>query len=377
MTSVDALTTIDRFREVLKDPGKVAKEWKAQGKRVVGYRCMFVPEEIIWAADILPYPIYGTPEPVRQADSYFQPYVCEFIRNIFDHALEGKLDFLDMLVLANTCDAQRGLCCMWEDYRSDSPVYMFNNPQKMEHEANREYYRGELEDFRAKMEELSGNKITDEKLQEAIDLHNETRALLKEIYSLRKKDPPALSGEEALDVAMAVSIMPKDASNPLLRQLLEELQGRERPRGSGPRVLVTGSIIDNPALIRMVEEEGGVVAIDDLCTTSRFFWHQVPKEADPIEALYNFGNNRALCACVHPVHARQRFLEELVEEFNVEGVIYFNMKYCYSFLFEAPLFQKHFESRGLPTNILEVGHDMSGHGQLRTRIQAFIEMLEL
>jgi benzoyl-CoA reductase subunit C len=377
MTTADTATTIDIFRDVLKDPSKVARDWKVQGRRVVGYRCLYVPEEIIYAADMLPYPIYGTPDPVGLADSYFQSCTCEFIRNIFDHALDGKLDFVDELVLANTCDVVRRLYDMWDTYIPSSDVYMVNNPQKLLDETNHAYYREELDRFRARMESLSGNKITDEKLQAAIGLYNETRTLLKDICMLRKADTPPLSGEEVLDIVMAVTIMPKDQANPLLRQLLEELKSREVAERFGPRILITGSIIDNPALIRMVEEEGGMVVADDLCNTSRYFWHQVDKDDDPMEALYKYLNKRPLCACMHPPDVRLEFLRELIANFKVEAVIYFNLKYCHPFLYEAPLFQKELEAQGVPTNVLEVGHDMSGHGQLRTRIQAFIEMLEL
>ena len=377
MTTADTTTTIDIFRDVLKGPSKVARDWKAQGKKVVGYRCLYVPEEIIYAADMLPYPIYGTSDPIGLADSYFQSCTCEFIRNIFDHALDGKLDFVDELVLANTCDVVRRLYDMWDTYIPSSDVYMVNNPQKLLDETNHAYYREELDRFRAKMEELSGNKITDEKLQAAIDLYNETRTLLKDIYMLRKADTLPLRGEEVLDIIMAVTIMPKDQANPLLRQLLEELKDREVDERFGPRILITGSIIDNPALIRMVEEEGGTVVADDLCNTSRYFWHQVDKDDDPMEALYKYLNKRPLCACMHPPEVRLEFLRELIAKFKVDAVIYFNLKYCHPFLYEAPLFQKELEAQGIPTNVLEVGHDMSGHGQLRTRIQAFIEMLEL
>jgi benzoyl-CoA reductase subunit C len=127
----------------------------------------------------------------------------------------------------------------------------------------------------------------------------------------------------------------------------------------------------------MVEEEGGQVVADDLCTTTKYFWNQVPSHEDPIEALYRFENGRPLCTCTHPMEARLEHLQELIDEFAVEGIIYFNLKYCHPLAYEAPIVKEEFERKGIQSIILEVGHDMSGHGQLRTRIQAFIEMLEL
>jgi benzoyl-CoA reductase subunit C len=371
------MATIDVFREIAKDPASVAAKWKARGKKVVGYRCIYVPEEIIAAAGMLPYPLYGTPEPVRLADSYFQPCTCEYVRNLFDLALDGKLGFLDHLSLANTCDVLRRLCDIWGEYVDDTPVYMLNNPQRLLTESNRSYYLEELARFRTRMEDVSGEKITDARLSDAIGLHNETRRLMKGLYALRRADPPLISGAEALDVSMAVSVMPRDEANPLLRQLLSEIESREVEERLGSRILVTGSLIDDPALIQMVEDEGGVVVADDLCNSTRWFWHQVEEDGDPLEALYRFHNARPLCACMHPSEARLDYVLGLADEFEVDAAIYFNLKYCHPFLYEAPLLRKALEARDIPTTILEVGHDMSGHGQLRTRIQAFIEMVEL
>jgi len=371
------MATLDTFRKIARNPASVATGWKERGKKVVGYRCIYVPEEIISAAGMLPYPLYGTPEPVRLADSYFQPCTCEYVRNLFDLALDGKLGFVDHLVLPNTCDVVRRLCDIWSRYITDAPVYMLNNPQRLLTESNRAYYLEELARFRSRMEEVAETEITDEKLRYAIRQHNEARRLLKELYRLRRTDPPPISGAEALDVSMAASVMPKEDANPLLRQLLSEIESREVEEQLGSRILVTGSIIDNPALLQMIEDEGGVVVVDDLCNTTRCFWHQVDEDGDPLEALYRFHNARPLCACMHPSEARLDYLLDLVDEFDVDAAIYFNLKYCHPFLYEAPLFRKALEARDVPTTILEIGHDMSGHGQLRTRIQAFLEMVEL
>jgi benzoyl-CoA reductase subunit C len=362
------------MQNILHDPQQLVADWKAQGKKVVGYRCIYVPEEIIYAADMMPFPLFGTPEAIGVADSYFQSCACEFIRNIFDHALDGKLKFLDGLVLANTCDHVRKLYDHWNTYIK-TPCYIINNPQKLCTPDNYNYYRKELERFKAWAEEFSGSQLTDESLQDAICLYNENKALLRELYFLRKNAPPLISGEEAMDIVMASMLMPKEKCNPLLRQLLEEVKAREAPQASSPRILITGSIIDNPALIRMVDEVGGMVVADDLCTTTKYFWHEIKKDKDPLDALYRYNNERCLCSCMHPTEARFDYLWELVEEFSVEGVIYFNLKYCHPFLYEAPLYRKKLQAQGIPTIFLEAGHDLSGIGQLRTRVQAFIEML--
>jgi benzoyl-CoA reductase subunit C len=374
-TERGALATL---RGIAREPAAVAAEWKARGGKVLGFRCLYVPEEIIWAAGMLPYPLYGTPEPVRLADAYFQSCTCEFVRNVFDQALEHRLDMLDGLALCNTCDVVRRLCDIWAAYVPDVPVYMVNNPQRLLNPSNHDFYLTELRAFRAHVERLAGTKVTDAKLRDAIGAYNETRSLLREVYALREGDVPGITGPEAFEVSLAVSVLPRDRAAALLRELLEELRDREPPERSGPRILVTGSILDHPALLEMIEEEGAQVVVEDLCNTTRGFWHLVDRDAgDPLEALYRHHDRRPYCACMHPTEARLEYVLDLAKTFRAEAVIDFNLKYCHPFLYEAPLLRKALEARGLRTNVLEIGHDLSGHGQLRTRIQAFVEMLEL
>jgi benzoyl-CoA reductase subunit C len=377
------MRAIETLRAAARDPWSVAAEWKASGggRKVVGFRCLYVPEEIVWAAGLLPWALYGTPEPVRQADAFLQPCTCELVRNLFDHALEGRLSFLDHLALCNTCDVVRRLHDNWEAYVPSIPVSMINNPQKLCNPRNRDYFVEELRRFTTRMEAVAGRPVTDEALRDAIVLLDDSRRLLREINELRAADAPAVSAVEMLDLTMAASVLPRDLANTLLRNALEELREREPREAFGPRILVTGSVVDHPALLEMIEEEGGVVVADDLCTTSRYFWHDVGLRRGegraPLDAIADFLDRRPLCACLHPMEARQEHLLGLVEHFRVDGVVDLTLKYCHPFLYEAAILQKELGARSIPLTVLEVGHDHSGHGQLRTRIQAFIEMLEL
>lgn len=370
------MKALESLRAVVRNPQVVAREAKSAGKKVLGYRCLFVPEEIIDAAGILPYPIFGTTEVVSQADSYFQPNMCEFIRNIFDLALKGRLDFLDGIALCNTCDAVRKLYDHWNAYIKTPFCYMINNPQRQFTEAGFQYQLEELQQFRQALSGLTGVAISDAALEKSIRLHNETRNLLREVYEFRKPDPPMLSGEEALDIVMGAMILPKARANELLRQLIGELKQRQQsPVNPGPRIMITGSIIDHPGLITMVEESGGVVVSDDLCTATRYFWYKVSEKGDAMAALARHTTEKPVCSCMHPAEARFEYMMELVREYNVQGVIYFNLMYCDPFLYEGVLFKKKFEDKGIPTIALETEHTPSGIGQLKTRVQAFLEMM--
>jgi len=377
---VGALAHLDSYRvlrDAARNPDAVAAAWKARGGKVAGYRCLTVPEELILAAGMLPHPLYGTPDPVGPADAYFQSCTCELARNLFDRALAGKYAGLDLVLFGNTCDIVRKLTDLWNGYIPGARAWLCNTPQKIRNEASRDYTIEELRRTAAAIGRVAGREPDRAALADAIRLTNETRRLLRAIFELRAGEAQRFSAAEALDIVMGASVLPKPEANAALARLLEDLARVEPVARSGPRILVTGSLLDSTALLELIEQEGGGVVAEDLCTSLRYFWHPVPAADDPFEALYRHFDRRPVCACLHPLDARFDFLTELIAAFRVEAVVCFNLKYCHPFLYEAPIFQQRLQARGLPTIVLEVGHDHSGLGQLRTRLQAFVEMLTL
>ena len=126
----------------------------------------------------------------------------------------------------------------------------------------------------------------------------------------------------------------------------------------------------------MVEDVEGLVVADDLCSSTKYFWYQTEPNADPLDAIVKFNMNRCVCCTMFPAEKRYDFLKELIDEFDVEGVIYFNLKYCHPCVYESFTFKNKLEE-DIPVLILEAEHSLSGMGQLRTRVQAFIEMLQI
>jgi benzoyl-CoA reductase subunit C len=377
---VGALAHLESYRALAaaaRNPAAVATAWKARGGKVIGYRCLTVPEELILAAGALPHPLYGTPDPVGPADADLQSCSCELVRNLLDRALAGKYEYLDLLLLGNTCDITRKLVDVWNGFVPGAPAVLCNHPQKILNEGSRAFTLEELRRTAAAIAKVAGGEASPAALRESIRVTNTMRGLLRDLFALRAEAGQRFSAAEALDIVMGTSVLPKPEVNALLARLLDEVRRLEPVAKPGPRILVSGSQLDSPVLLNMIEEEGGVVVAEDLCTSSRYFWHPVPPADEPLEALYRQFDGRPICACLHPVDARFQFVTELVETFRAEAVVYLNIKYCHPFLYEAPIFKKRLEARGIPSMVLEVGHDLSGHGQLRTRLQAFIEMLTL
>lgn len=363
-----------QFRNLLSTRHEIAKRWKSQNKRVVGWTCTYTPEEVIHAANTLPVRVLGSLESTKLADAYLPRNVCSFSRSCFDLALRGEYDYLDGFVVSNACDNRGKIYDLWKYHVKIPYIYFINTPHTNTDKAHSFFY-DEVVRFKESLENTFGNEISNEPLKNAIKVYNENRILLKKAYDLRIKDPPLISGVEALEIALSSMVTPKEEHNKLLNQLLSEVSERaDAPKG-GVRLLVSGSVMDNTELLKLVEAAGGIVVADDLCTGTRYFWDMVELDSSPLRAIAKRYLDKIPCPFTYQHEGRFKHVMEMVKKFNVEGVIIFVLKFCDTHLFDAPLIMKELKASGLPVLYLEWEHSMSGIAQLKTRIEAFIEMV--
>jgi len=167
----------------------------------------------------------------------------------------------------------------------------------------------------------------------------------------------------------------KEEHSRLLKQLLGQIEKRVDTPKSGTRLLVSGSVMDNTEMMKIIEGTGANVVADDLCTGSRYFWDLVKSNADPLHAIANRYLDKI--PCPFTVHSEERFKHtlEMAKKYDVEGAIIFVLKFCDTHLFDAPILMEELKAQGLPVLYLEWEHAMSGIAQLKTRIEAFIEMV--
>jgi benzoyl-CoA reductase/2-hydroxyglutaryl-CoA dehydratase subunit BcrC/BadD/HgdB len=355
------------------------QSWKDGGGKVVGYFCSYVPEEIISAAGLLPVRIRATGSSGTDlADAFFRPTSCSFARHCFDTALRGGYDFVDGVVWVNTCDVVRRLYDNWKDEINTPFLQILSLPKKTG-ERQVTWYREELGNLRGALGEHFGVEITDQRLWEAISLHNESRRLQRQLYDLRKGDHPPVTGAKSLAVMIAGTAMPKELYNHSLRELLDEL-GR-RPGGDpyGARLMIEGSMLDNPDYVKVIEDQGGLVVTDALCFGSRIMWKDVDETAaDPLEALarYHVGG-RPACARIIGEHPRRaEYVQEMIREFRVDAVVSQRLMFCDVSGYEQFMLGSEFKEDGIPHLKLDREYLLGGVGQMRTRVQAFLESIE-
>jgi len=355
------------------------RAWKDNGGKVVGFFCSTVPEELFTAAGLLPFRMRGTgSNSTELSDAFFSPINCSFPRHTLNQALMGEYDFLDGLVCINSCDHVRRIYDNWIRNLKTPFVQVMSLPRKVQ-EPQINWYYDEIELLRGQLAEHFGIDLSDERLKQAIALHNQVRALQKELYLLRKVDRPPITGAETLAVMVAGTAMPKARYKELLEELLEELRGAEGRTGYRARLMILGSELDDPGYIQTIEEQGGLVVVDSTCFGSRLMWRPVNEdEPDPIRALASYYiYDRPSCPRMYGDQPRRiDYTRELAREFRVDGIIGERLLFCDMWVVEHYMTDHDLKQDGIPFMKLDREYVLSGTGQLKTRIQAFLETIE-
>ncbi len=369
------MEALQPFRMTLSNRHKVAKQWKNTGHPVVGWTCTYTPEEVIYAAQALPVMVWGSLGDTSLADAYMPSNSCSFARSCFNSALRGEFDYLDAFVESTSCDNREKTFDMWKNYSKVPNLYLINTPHTNTESAHQFFYQ-QVTRFKEWLEKTFKTGISEDALRNAIAAYNENRNLLKKIYELKMKQPPLISGTEYLEIALSGLVMPKPEHSSLMKQFLDEVERRSDLPRKGLRLMVTGSVVDNTELVKLIESVGGTVVADDWCTGSRYFWNNVELgKGDPLKAIARRYLDKVPSSFMFMREQRFTHVAELAKRFNVDGVIMFLIKYCDTHMFDAPHMRDELKAMGLPVLYLEWEHSMSGFAGLKTRVEAFIEMV--
>ncbi|MFO7710120.1 MAG: 2-hydroxyacyl-CoA dehydratase family protein [Desulfobacterales bacterium] len=366
-----------RFHQINANPAEYARNWKKKtGGKVVGHFCSYTPQELIVAAGALPYRILSSGADIIHADGHLQAYCCGLVRGGLEDALSGRLDFLDGAVFPHTCDSIQRLSDIWRlnagfDFHIDIVL-----PVKLDTGSAAEYMAAVLQRFRADLERGVGVAISDPMVQAAIRTCNRVRRSLARLYAVRRDCPQAISGSDLHAVLKAALVMDRAELAGALEALIAALPAAPPGRPSGKRLVLSGGLCSMPDIYPVVEASGGRVVWDDFCTGSRYFEGEVDETQPPIRALTERYRTRVVCPAKHAgIDSRGRYLLEKVAEHRADGVIFLLLKFCDPHAFDYPYMKAMLDQAGIPSLLFEIEDQVSSEGQLRTRCEAFMEML--
>ena len=373
--------TLEKFTEVTADPYKTLKDWKkANNKKIICCYPMHIPEELVHAAGMLPVVLLESNEPITLAPAYIQSFFCGIARSNIDVAMKGNLDFLDGVVVAELCLPLRGMGnVMRRDFHT-AYYKSIQTPVNLKLPFSKPFFMEELRRFKSSLEEFTGQEIKEESLKQSIAVYNKNRALLRKLNDIRRSKTGLLSAREMAAIVVAAMLMPKEEHSQLLEQLLPELEAAKPSDDKKVRLILTGSMCELPPsdILDMIEEVGGVVVDDDLYTGSRYFVTDVQTDAEPLEALADrYCNMVAPCPtrANHPENNWADYVIDMVKRNQAQGVISIVAKYCEPHTFWYPYIKQKLSDAEIPEFMLETEHEVISLGQMKTRLQAFMEML--
>ncbi|MCK5131795.1 MAG: 2-hydroxyacyl-CoA dehydratase [Candidatus Sabulitectum sp.] len=357
-------------------------DYRNAGGKSIGTFCIYVPDEIAMAADVLNIPLCGgTGFTVDYADKVLPRDICPLVRSTFGMAISGTCPYKtlkDFVLGETTCDAKKKT---WDLFG----IRSLEVPQK-KNPVDKALWLGEVKSFMAQLEDLSGVKVTAENLREAIKKQNRKRSILNSISAFRKLENPPISGLDALLISQVALNMDIDAFILAGEMLLKELEERTDKSISaysapGVRVLMAGT--PSPmgyAKIHAAAEMSGLrVVMDESCTGLRYSRGNVPEDLQTVEEMVVAIADRYFdidCACFSPNSERMENVRAVIEEFNVEGVIHNILQYCHGFNVEAGAQDSIFSEINVPSLKIVSDYSQEDMEQIKLRLEAFGGIVE-
>jgi benzoyl-CoA reductase/2-hydroxyglutaryl-CoA dehydratase subunit BcrC/BadD/HgdB len=360
-------------------------ETQKNGRKVFGTFCVYVPDEVVIAANGIVTGLCGGSQFwVPAGETVLPKSTCSLIKASVGARLGKTCPFFriaDMYVGETTCDGKKKA---YEILGEDVPMYIMDVPQ-MKREKDILKWKDEIAAFADTVAQFTGNKITPEKLGEAIHIVNEKRRALARVYNCRKDKCLPISGRDALLMMQIAFFDDPVRCAQMCNKLADELERRIKdgvsvvPAGTR-RILVTGTplAIPNWKLHNIIETSGAAVVCEEMCTGTRYFENLVDETARTLGEQYGALSERYMktnCACFTPNTGRIDDILRMVKEYKVDGVIDCSLKFCCLYDTEKYTVSHALKDAGVPVLSLETDYTDTDAEQLRTRICAFIEIL--
>ncbi len=365
-------------------PAELIKHQENGGK-VFGTFCVYVPDEIVFAADAIATGLCGGSQFwVPEGEKVLPTSTCPLIKASVGARLDKTCPFFriaDMYVGETTCDGKKKA---WEILGEDVPMHIMDLPQ-MKRRKDIKAWAEEITEFKDVVEKFTENKVTADKLSAAIKLINDKRRALARLYECRKNECLPISGRDALIISQIAFYDDPARFTQMTSKLCDELEERIKnnisvvPAGT-KRIMLTGTplAIPNWKIHNIVETSGAAVVCEEMCTGTRYFENLVDESQTTLEGQIEALSERYMginCACFTPNHGRIDDIICLAKEYKVDGIIDINLKFCSLYDVEGFTVERALKDAGIPVLGIETDYTDSDAEQLRTRIGAFIEML--
>ncbi len=388
--------TMEYFDEISNFFGQREKEIREQkeaGKKVIGYSCMFAPVELILAADAIPVRIgSGWYDAAKLGDRIMPVEICPVIRSTVGAKmvnLSPYLELSDAIINPLTCDGRTKLSEILSDYK---PMWPMCPPRVKDDPHSLSLWKEEIQAIKKKIEELTGTKINRKRLRSSIETVQRATKAFRRLQTLRK-GPPVIMGRDAMLVNQTSMWDDIKRWTKKTEELCDELEKRVKQKEwacspDTPRVMVTGTPMlwpDSWKVPNLIEESNpqGVLVVDELCSGDRILYDPVGVDEWTMSDMLNAISERYLmastCPCFTSEHGNEdriNWLMDRIKEYKIDGLIYYVVRGCVLYAMEYARIKRILDRMGLPVYYLDTEYTREDVGQMKTRVEAFLEMLE-
>ena len=374
---------IEEFKKVAASPKAQLAAYKAQGKKAVGVLPYYAPEELVYAAGMVPFGVWGTNDKnISLAKEYCATFYCTVAQLALEMMLGGTLDGLDGIITPAICDTLRPMTQNFRvaaKERNKMPIIFLAHPQNRFDAAGLEFCKDQYNNVRAELAKIAGHDITDADVSSAIKVYNASRKARRDFVKLAAEHCDVITPTIRSAVLKASWFMLKDEYTTKLEALNAELKKLPAANWKGAKVVISGIIYDSPALLKALEENNVAIVADDVAHESRAFRIDAPVTGDPMMALAkqfaNIDNDVLLYDPESSKNNRGEFVAKLVKDSGAEGLILFMQQFCDPEEMEYPDLKKALDAAKIPHIKIGVDQQMRDFGQAQTAIQAFAESL--
>ncbi len=365
------------FHDVLANVSETVKTHaKDLGRPVIGVMPAYFPMEIISAAGGYPVQLWGNRLIPEKADAYLQAYCCSVARSVLELELVGGAEMVKAYVFTSLCDT---LINLREIYRRifDKPTLELSIPITRTVAARQTYLKSVVQDVSWGLEKITGQKITPDSLNEATGLYGHARALQRRLYEIRRDKPGLIKNHDFYAALKAGFFLPVAVYSDMLNGLVDELKKRPVPEGRRPKLLLTGMVFDPIEIYKTFDALDVDIVDDDLANG----WRSACKANLVVENLSqgvtDFLFNPAPCCCIYnPDNDRHPYLVQKAKASGADGVIFWYVKFCEPDAFDQPQLVNRLKQEGIPTITIDVDLSMTNFQGIKTRIEAFCEILK-
>jgi len=360
------------------------KRFKEQGGKVVGVFCIQVPEELIYAAGAIPLRLScGFYDAITPAEEIVPKNTCPLIKSSVGFnflKINPLFEYCDVIIIPSTCDGKKKMADILSNYHN---VWTLELPNEKEEIASKDFWIHQVRLLKEKLEALTGRKIDKNTLKQKIQLLHKRTALARELFNIRKDDNIRISGRDSYLIMQVAFFDDINRWMQRLQIVMDEL--KKSPAlypANTPRIIMTGSALiwPNMKLLHIIEESGGIVVGDDSCACGQYFYNPVELDEWSMKAMIEAISDKYLLPTVCPIFSqsddRIDRLLELTEQYKADGVVYHILRLCQLFDFEFTKVSMVLQNKGIPLIKIETEYSEEDTGQIKTRVEAFIEMME-